>query len=192
MKVNGIRVEPTEIETVLTRHPEVGRAAVTVCEDHSGRARLVGYVAPPDSATGGGPQRVADVSPAQLRAFAAERLPDYMVPTQFVVLDRLPLTASGKLDRGALPVPEFAGTEHRAPRSAVEQLLAEVYADVLGGGPVGIDDDFFTSGGDSIRSIQVAARAKTRGLVLSPREIFEHRTVAGSPNWSTAGRTRSR
>ncbi|MEG3632743.1 amino acid adenylation domain-containing protein [Micromonospora palythoicola] len=178
VKVNGIRVEPTEIEAVLARHPEVGRAAVTVCEDHSGRARLVGYVAPPESPTGSAARRVADLSQAQLRAFAADRLPDYLVPTQFVVLDRLPLTASGKLDRGALPVPEFTGTEHRAPRSAVEQLLAEVYADVLGAGPVGIDDDFFTSGGDSIRSIQVAARAKTRGLVVSPREIFEHRTVA--------------
>ncbi|MBX7266433.1 amino acid adenylation domain-containing protein [Micromonospora sp. Llam7] len=172
VKVNGIRVEPTEVETVLTRHPAIGRAAVTVCQDHGGRARLVGYVAPADTASGGG------VSPAELRSFAAERLPDYLVPAQFVVLDRLPLTASGKLDRAALPVPEFADAEHRAPRSAVEHVLAEVYADVLGTGPVGIDDDFFTSGGDSIRSIQVAARAKTRGLVLSPREIFEHRTVA--------------
>ncbi|ROP31317.1 non-ribosomal peptide synthetase [Couchioplanes caeruleus] len=175
-KVNGIRVEPTEIETVLTRHPAVGRAAVTVCEDHTGHARLVGYVAPAGTAADAEPG--AGVSTADLRSFVAERLPDYMVPAVLVVLDRLPLTANGKLDRAALPVPEFAGAEHRAPRNATEQVLAEVYADVLGAGQVGIDDDFFTSGGDSIRSIQVVARAKARGVVVSTREIFEHRTVA--------------
>jgi amino acid adenylation domain-containing protein/non-ribosomal peptide synthase protein (TIGR01720 family) len=178
VKVNGIRVEPTEIETVLARHPEVGRAAVTVRQDDTGHARLVGYVMPADTATDGGTESGAGVSPAELRSFVAERLPDYMVPAQFVVLDRLPLTSSGKLDRAALPAPELAGVEHRAAHSAAERALAEVYADVLGTGPVGIDDDFFSSGGDSIRSIQVVARARSRGLVLSTREIFEHRTVA--------------
>ncbi|GIF04581.1 non-ribosomal peptide synthetase [Actinoplanes siamensis] len=174
VKVNGIRVEPTEIETVLTRHPAIGRAAVTVCEDPAGRSRLVGYVAP--AGTGGEPGTAP--SPAELRTFVAGRLPDYLVPALFVVLDRLPLNANGKLDRAALPAPEFAGTEHRAPRNAGEQLLAEVYADVLGADRVGVDDDFFTSGGDSIRAIQVVARAKTRGVAVTAREIFEHRTVA--------------
>ncbi|MBL7256050.1 non-ribosomal peptide synthetase [Paractinoplanes lichenicola] len=172
VKVNGIRVEPTEIETVLARHPAVAQAAVTVCEDQTGRARLAGYVAPAEGAPDGG------VSSADLRSFMAERLPDYLVPAVFVVLESLPLTASGKLDRAVLPVPEFAGVEHRAPRTATERALAEVYADVLGAGPVGIDDDFFTSGGDSIRSIQVVARVKAHGVVVSTREIFEHRTVA--------------
>ncbi|MEV1085172.1 amino acid adenylation domain-containing protein [Streptomyces sp. NPDC050211] len=170
VKVNGIRVEPTEIETVLAAHPAIGRAVVTVRADDSGTTRLVGYVAP--AATG------ANVSVAELRQFAAERLPDYMVPAVLVVLDRLPLTASGKLDRAALPEPEFTATAYRAPRSEAERVLAEVYADVLDAGQVGIDDDFFTSGGDSIRSIQVVARAKARGVVVSTREIFEHRTVA--------------
>ncbi|MFE1327372.1 amino acid adenylation domain-containing protein [Streptomyces sp. NPDC058735] len=177
VKVNGIRVEPTEIETVLARHPAVGRAAVAVREDHGGTARLVGYVAPAGTADGEAGSG-AGVPAAELRRFAAERLPDYMVPAHLVVLDRLPLTANGKLDRAALPAPEFAGAEYRAPRTATERVLAEVYADVLGAGQVGVDDDFFTSGGDSIRSIQVVARAKARGVAVSTREVFEHRTVA--------------
>ncbi|OIK05272.1 non-ribosomal peptide synthetase [Streptomyces monashensis] len=177
VKVNGIRVEPTEIETVLARHPAIGRAVVTVHADHTGTARLVGYVAPARTPHGDAAPDVR-VPDAELRRFVAERLPDYMVPAQFVVLDRLPLNANGKLDRSALPEPEFAGTVYRAPRSEAERILAEVYADVLGAGQVGIDDDFFTSGGDSIRSIQVVARARTRGVRVSTREVFEHRTVA--------------
>ena len=168
-KINGIRLDPTEIETVLAQHPAIGQAAVMVREDHTGSKRLVGYVAPVG---------YAGVPVAELRRFVAERLPDYMVPAVFMVLDRLPLNANGKLDRAALPEPEFTGAAYRAPRTEAERILAEVYADVLDAGQVGIDDDFFTSGGDSIRSIQVVARAKTRGVVVSTREIFEHRTVA--------------
>ncbi|MCT9008786.1 non-ribosomal peptide synthetase [Streptomyces rhizosphaerihabitans] len=179
VKVNGIRVEPTEIETVLAQHPAVSRAVVTVREDHTGTTRLVGYVAQAGTAaTGADLDMNATVSVADLRRFAARRLPDYMVPAQLMVLDRLPLTANGKLDRAALPEPEFTGARYRAPRSGAERVLAEVYADVLGAGQVGIDDDFFASGGDSIRSIQVVARAKSRGVVVSTREVFEHRTVA--------------
>ncbi|MEI5103966.1 phosphopantetheine-binding protein, partial [Streptomyces sp. PmtG] len=120
----------------------------------------------------------ANVSLSELRRFVARRLPDYMVPAQLIVLDRLPLTASGKLDRAALPEPEFTGTVYRAPRGETERVLAEVYADVLSAERVGVDDDFFASGGDSIRSIQVVARAKARGVVVTTREIFEQRTVA--------------
>ncbi|MFE9837976.1 amino acid adenylation domain-containing protein [Streptomyces sp. NPDC005551] len=179
VKVNGIRVEPTEIETVLAQHPAVSRAVVTVREDHTGTPRLVGYVAQAGPATPHGDVDMnAAVSVADLRRFASRRLPDYMVPAHLVVLDRLPLTANGKLDRAALPAPQFTGTRYRAPGSAAERVLAEVYADVLGSGQVGIDDDFFTSGGDSIRSIQVVARAKARGVQVSTREVFEHRTVA--------------
>nr|WSW49582.1 amino acid adenylation domain-containing protein [Streptomyces sp. NBC_01001] len=177
VKVNGIRVEPTEIETALAQHPAIGQAVVTVCKDHTGTARLVGYVAPAGAADGEAAP-AAGVSGADLQRFVAKRLPDYMVPALIVVLDRLPLNANGKLDRAALPEPEFARTEYRAPRSEAERVLAEVYADVLGTEQVGVDDDFFTSGGDSIRSIQVVARAKTRGVVVSTREIFEQRTVA--------------
>ncbi|MGW1767924.1 amino acid adenylation domain-containing protein [Streptomyces sp. NPDC002073] len=176
VKVNGIRVEPTEIEAALAQHPAIGQAVVTVCEDPAGKTRLVGYVAPVAGDGGGGFD--AGISVADLRRFAAKRLPDYMVPALLVVLDRLPLNANGKLDRSALPEPEFPSTAYRAPRSEAERVLAEVYADVLDAQQVGIDDDFFTSGGDSIRSIQVVARAKTRGVVVSTREIFENRTVA--------------
>ncbi|MFE0179153.1 amino acid adenylation domain-containing protein, partial [Streptomyces sp. NPDC059002] len=179
VKVNGIRVEPTEIETALTQHPAISQAAVTVCEDHSGIMRLVGYVAPVDGGAGDGDVDLdATVSVAELRRFVARRLPDYMVPAQLIVLDRLPLTASGKLDRAALPAPEFPRTHYRAPRTEPERVLAEVYADVLGAEQVGIDDDFFATGGDSIRSIQVVARAKTRGVSVTTREVFEQRTVA--------------
>ncbi|MFD8733541.1 amino acid adenylation domain-containing protein [Streptomyces sp. NPDC059618] len=179
VKVNGIRVEPTEIETVLAQHPAVAQAVVTVCADHSGTKRLVGYVAQVSAAAADGDVDInASVSVADLRRFAAKRLPDYMVPAQLVVLDRLPLTANGKLDRAALPAPEFTGAQYRAPRTGTERILAEVYADVLGAGQIGVDDDFFTGGGDSIRSIQVVARAKTRGVLVTTREIFEHRTVA--------------
>ncbi|MEG8279666.1 amino acid adenylation domain-containing protein [Streptomyces sp. AHA2] len=174
IKVNGIRIEPSEIESVLARHPAVGRAVVTVRRDPAGTARLVGYLAPAgddDARTAPGPDA------ADVRQFAAGRLPDYMVPAQLVVLERLPLTASGKPDRAALPEPRFAGAEYREPRTPAERILAEVYADVLGAERVGVDDDFFTSGGDSIRSIQVVARARTRGVTVSTREIFEHRTV---------------
>ncbi|AOR31554.1 non-ribosomal peptide synthetase [Streptomyces fodineus] len=177
VKVNGMRVEPNEIERVLAQHPSVGQAVVTACADHAGSTRLVGYVTPvgtqdEEAAPGAG------VSVPELRRFMGERLPSYMVPALLVVLDRLPLTASGKLDRAALPEPRFAAAEYRAPRSEVERILAEVYADVLDAPQVGVDDDFFAGGGDSIRSIQVVARARTRGVVVSTREIFEHRTVA--------------
>ncbi|MFE3197914.1 amino acid adenylation domain-containing protein [Embleya sp. NPDC059237] len=177
IKVNGIRVEPTEIETVLARHPAVGQAAVTACVDPAGNTRLVGYVAPTGAGSDAADAR-SGVFVTDLRRFAAKRLPDYMVPALLVVLERLPLTATGKLDRAALPEPEFSGADYRAPRSAAERVLAEVYADVLDARQVGIDDDFFTGGGDSIRSIQVVARAKKRGIVVSTRDIFEHRTVA--------------
>ncbi|MFF3889366.1 amino acid adenylation domain-containing protein [Streptomyces sp. NPDC001914] len=183
VKVNGIRIEPTEIETVLAQHPAVAQAVVTVCADPAGTRRLVGYVARTGATTAdgdadGGTGIDAGVSVADLRRFAAKRLPDYMVPAQLVLLDRLPLTANGKLDRAALPEPQFTGTAYRAPRTRAERVLAEVYADVLGAGQVGVDDDFFTGGGDSIRSIQVVARARTRGVQVTTREIFEHRTVA--------------
>ncbi|MCZ4511048.1 amino acid adenylation domain-containing protein [Streptomyces sp. ActVer] len=178
VKVNGIRVEPTEIEMVLAQHPAVDQAVVAAWEGHTGNTRLVGYVAPVGGAGDGDIDRQASVSVADLRRFVAERLPDYMVPAQLVVLDRLPRTVTGKLDRGALPEPEFGGGEYRAPRGEAERVLAEVYADVLDAQRVGVDDDFFASGGDSIRSIQVVARAKARGVVVSTREVFEQRTVA--------------
>ena len=120
----------------------------------------------------------AGLSARDLRRFVASRLPEFMVPSAFVVLDRLPLAPNGKLDHKALPDPEFTATTYRAPRTAVEETLAAVYADVLGLERVGLDDDFFAVGGDSIRSIQVVTRARAQGIEVSPRQIFEQRTVA--------------
>ncbi|QKW35613.1 amino acid adenylation domain-containing protein [Actinomadura sp. NAK00032] len=169
VKIRGFRIELGEIESVLLDHPDVAQAAVTVREDGAHRT-LVGYVVAADGAA---------ADPAALTRFAARRLPEFMVPPALVALDRLPLTANGKLDRAALPAPApGAAGAHRAPRDAAETALAEVFAEVLGRARVGIDDDFLALGGDSIQAIQVVTRARARGLALGPRAVFEKRTVA--------------
>ncbi len=170
VKVRGFRIEPAEIETVLGAHPGVGKVAVVAREDQPGDKRLVAYLVP-----------VADgaIRSEELRKFARERLPEYMVPAAFVLLDDLPLTPNGKLNKAALPAPEFTTGTGGAPRTPQEQLLCELFAEVLGAPGLGVGDDFFALGGDSISSIQVVSRARRRGLLLSSREVFEHRTVAG-------------
>ncbi|MFJ7589631.1 amino acid adenylation domain-containing protein [Streptomyces sp. NPDC097617] len=187
VKIRGIRIEPLEIEAVLSGHPGVTDAAVLPYERRGSR-QLVAYVVPAATGRpgGAGPQGSAYGSIAldsgfgvgELRAFAAERLPDHMVPSAFVLLDRLPLTPNGKLDKTRLPEPEFKGEAYRAPRTPQEEILAELFAKALGVGQVGIDDDFFTLGGDSIQSLQVVSWARARGLTISARQAVEHRTVA--------------
>ncbi len=188
IKIRGIRIEPGEVEAALTAHPGVARALVAVSKDRAGDPRLVGYVVPVDTGTDGiaGVQSLGEmdvdlagtVSARELRRFAAARLPEFMVPSLFVLLDRFPLTPTGKVDAKALPAPEFAAGAYRAPSTPVEEVLAAVYAEVLGRERIGVDDDFFAVGGDSIRSIQVVSRAKARGVEVTPRQIFECRTVA--------------
>ncbi|MFB8179419.1 amino acid adenylation domain-containing protein [Streptomyces sp. NPDC055966] len=196
VKVRGFRIEPGEVETALTAHPAVAQALVTTCR-HEGRDHLVGYVVP----TAGrepGPSAVASlgdldidltatVSPRDLRTFVSSRLPEFMVPSVFVLLDRMPLAPNGKLDRKALPAPQFTGSAYRAPGTPCEEILARVYADVVGVDRVGVDDDFFALGGDSIRSIQVVARARAQGIEVTPRQIFECRTVAELARVATSG-----
>ncbi|MFD3522131.1 amino acid adenylation domain-containing protein [Streptomyces sp. NPDC058653] len=187
VKVRGFRIEPGEVETALTAHPGVAQAVVVMHEGR-GSTRLVGYVLPRGAGESGlgtveslGDLEVdltATVSSRELRTFVSGRLPEFMVPSVFVMLDRLPLAPNGKLDRKALPEPEFTGTTYRAPRNPVEEVLAGVYAEVLGLDRVGVDDDFFAIGGDSIRSIQVVSRARARDVDVTPRQIFESRTVA--------------
>ncbi|NUK18884.1 non-ribosomal peptide synthetase [Streptomyces lunaelactis] len=164
VKINGLRVELGEIEAVLRSHPGVQQTAVIARE-----GRLVAYVVPAGR---------DGVAVDALRSLAADRLPEYMVPKAFVTLERLPLTPNGKLDRKGLPEPEFTGAEYRAPGTADEEILAGVYAEVLGVERVGIDDDFIALGGDSIRSIQVVTRARARGIEVTPRQILQCRTVA--------------
>ncbi|MFJ5779587.1 amino acid adenylation domain-containing protein [Streptomyces sp. NPDC093094] len=186
VKVRGFRIETAEVEAALTAHPGISEAVVVSREVPSGGRRLVAYVvhtgggAVGDDGAGGiGDVDVqAGASAAELRRFVAARLPDYMVPSAFVALGRLPLGPTGKLDRRALPEPEFTGEVYREPRTEAERIITEAYADVLGVDRVGADDDFFTVGGDSLRSIQVVARARARGLDLGTREIFECRTAA--------------
>ena len=171
VKVRGFRIEPGEIGAVLAGHPDVEQAVVIVREDRPGDRTLVGYVVP---AAG------AQADPAALRSLVAERLPHYMVPAAVVVLAALPLSANGKVDRRALPAPDFAAAAgSRRPRTPVEETLCEVYARVLGLAEVGAEDSFFDLGGDSIQAIQVVAQARAAGLTISAREVFAHRTVAG-------------
>ncbi|MEU3529939.1 AMP-binding protein, partial [Streptomyces sp. NPDC038707] len=179
VKVRGLRIEPAEVEAALAAHPGVARALVLVREGRRPEdKRLVGYVVPAHGHGADDSDLRAGVDVAEVRRFVAARLPEYMVPSALVVLDRMPLDLNGKVDRRALPEPEFAAGEYRAPRTPEERTLAAVYAEVLGLDRVGLDDDFFAIGGDSIRSIQVVARARTRGVEITPRQVFERRTVA--------------
>ncbi|WP_367127666.1 amino acid adenylation domain-containing protein [Saccharothrix sp. HUAS TT1] len=166
VKVRGFRIELGEVEAVLARHGSVGAVAVVVRESAPGVKQLVAYVVPADGSADHG----------VLRAHAAAALPEYMVPAAFVTLDALPLNSNGKLDRRALPAPEFAGGGGREAATELEALLCGLFADVLGVTAVGPEDGFFDLGGDSIVSIQLAARARAAGVELTPRDVFAHPT----------------
>ncbi|MFF5128694.1 amino acid adenylation domain-containing protein [Streptomyces syringium] len=169
VKIRGFRIELPEIEDALGAHASVAQVAVVVREDGRGTKRLVAYVVP----TGEGV--VADA----LREHVAATLPEYMVPAAFVTLDTLPLTANGKLDRKALPAPDFASRAgDRGPRDAREETICRIVAELLGLERVGIDDNFFELGGDSIISIQLVSRAHRAGLLLKTRDVFQHQTPA--------------
>ncbi|HEJ4479822.1 TPA: non-ribosomal peptide synthase/polyketide synthase [Pseudomonas aeruginosa] len=166
VKLRGLRIELGEIEARLLEHPWVREAAVLAMD---GR-QLVGYVVLESE---GGDWREA------LAAHLATSLPEYMVPAQWLALERMPLSPNGKLDRKALPAPEVSVAQagYSAPRNAVERTLAEIWQDLLGVERVGLDDNFFSLGGDSIVSIQVVSRARQAGLQLSPRDLFQHQNI---------------
>ncbi|MDY7076205.1 MAG: amino acid adenylation domain-containing protein [Chloroflexota bacterium] len=174
VKVRGFRIELGEIEAVLSQHPVVGEVVVLAREDTPGDKRLVAYVVPEDGQS---------LNVSELRGFLKENLPEYMVPSAFMPLDGLPLTPSGKVNSRALPAPDQARPDleaiYIAPRTQKEEILAGIWAQLLGVEQVGVHDNFFELGGDSILSIQVIARAKQTGLQLTPRQLFESPTVAG-------------
>ena len=169
VKIRGYRIELGEIQAALAGLDGVEQAVVIAREDRPGDKRLVGYIT----------ETITGTAIPAARAALAERLPAYMVPVAVVVLDALPLTPNNKLDTRALPAPEYQDVDrYRAPADAVEELLAGIYAQVLGLERVGVDDSFFELGGDSILSMQVVARARAAGVMCRPRDIFVEQTVA--------------
>ena len=173
IKIRGFRVEPAEIESAMCRHPQVAQAVVTVHEAAPGDKRLVAYLVPQ-------PRTRPNIT--DLRRFLAREIPNYLVPSVFVSLERLPLTANGKVDFDRLPEPADERPELEeefvAPQSPLEHQLAEIVASVLGVTVVGVNDNFFELGGDSILAIQVAARAQENEIELSPLDLFQYPSIA--------------
>ncbi len=172
IKIRGFRIELGEIETSLNQYPDVQTAIAIVREDTPGDRRLVAYIVPEKEVT---------PTSHELRQFLKTKLPEYMVPSAIVLLESLPLTNNGKVDRRALPVPESrAGIEVTlvAPRTPIEEGLASIWSQVLRVEPVGIHDNFFELGGDSILSIQIIAKAKQAGIELTLKQLFANQTIA--------------
>ena len=175
VKIRGYRIELGEIQAALAGLDGVAHAAVIAREDRPGDKRLVAYI-------------TGTADPVAVRNQLGERLPSYMVPTAVVVLQAIPLTANGKLDKRALPAPQYSDVDqYRAPSSAVEEILAGIYAQVFGVERVGVDDSFFDLGGDSILSMQVVARARAAGVICRPRDIFVEQSVARLAQVATVG-----
>ncbi|MFH7598592.1 AMP-binding protein [Streptomyces racemochromogenes] len=170
-EVRGVRVELAEIEEVLSEHTGLAQCAVAVREDGSGQRRLVAYVVPAAGRT---------VTGEELRRFAAGWLPESLVPSAFTVLERLPVTADGRLDRAALPEPASDGGTYRAPRNDTERVLAKAFAEVLELDRVGIDEDFFDLGGNSLRAIRLVGLIRAElNQEVTIRRLFAARTVTG-------------
>ncbi|MGC5562270.1 non-ribosomal peptide synthetase [Streptomyces sp. FR-108] len=183
VRIHGARFEPAEIEEALSEHPGVAQSVVVAGADRSGQRRLVAYVVPADGgAADGAAARDIRARPSadELRRFAAAALPEFMVPSVFTVLDRLPVTAGGRVDLAALPEPEFGDGRYRAPRNRTERVLAEAFADVLEMDRVGIDEDFFDLGGNSLRAIRLVGLIRAElDLEVSIRTLFAARTITG-------------
>jgi amino acid adenylation domain-containing protein/non-ribosomal peptide synthase protein (TIGR01720 family) len=173
VKIRGIRIELGEIEAVLMQHSSVKHTAVVLKEDQSGNKRLVSYVVA---------NQKQELTNTILRHFLKEKLPEYMVPSVFLMLDSFPLTPNGKIDWRSLPSPDFSKTgledDFVSPRTDTEEILSKLWAEVLGLETVGINNNFFELGGDSILSIQVVARANQAGLLFTPKQLFQHQTIA--------------
>ncbi|MGA4837498.1 amino acid adenylation domain-containing protein [Streptomyces sp. G45] len=182
VKIRGFRVEPGEVEAALRTSPQVAQAAVVAREDGPGGKRLVAYVVP-------AAHRTAEA--AALRDHLAERLPDHMVPSAFVSLKALPMNRNGKLDQSALPAPDYGpATTSRAPRGPREELIAGLFAEVLGLPAVGVDDSFFALGGHSLLASRLISRVRAAlGVELGIRDLFQHPTVAALARGHRPART---
>jgi amino acid adenylation domain-containing protein/non-ribosomal peptide synthase protein (TIGR01720 family) len=171
VKIRGFRIELGEIETLLAQHSGIQETLVIARPDLRGNQRLIAYI-------------VCDreqPSNSELRSFLKEKLPEYSIPSAFVILDSLPVMPNGKLDRNALPAPEEVTVQEAIvvePRTNKEEVLTEIWTEVLGQKQVGIHDNFFELGGDSILSIQMVARANQAGLQFTPKQLFQHQTIA--------------
>jgi acyl-coenzyme A synthetase/AMP-(fatty) acid ligase/acyl carrier protein len=174
VKVRGFRIELGEVELVLAGHPAVKQCSVVARGGDDDGKRLIGYVVWREGES---------VSVSKLREYLSERLPEYMIPGQVVELEELPLNANGKVDRRALPLPEevgVQGTEYKAPRTPVQEILASIWADVLGVERVGINDNFFELGGHSLLALKIISRVQEAfKLKLQLRMLFERPTIAG-------------
>ena len=170
VKIRGFRIELGEMETVLSFHPQIQQAVVIAREHDSGNKRLVAYLVTPEES----------ISHSQLREYLKQKLPEYSIPSAFVVLEKLPLTPNGKIDRQALPAPEVEITresEYIPPRDRIEQTLADIWQELLSVENISINDNFFEIGGDSILSIQVVSRARKAGIEIIPKQVFQNQTI---------------
>ncbi|MGW2157917.1 amino acid adenylation domain-containing protein [Nonomuraea sp. NPDC001699] len=179
VKILGFRVELAEVEAVLAAYPGLAHVAVVAGQSRQGDKRLVAYVVPAADAP----------DPAALRAHVKTSLPDYMVPTAFVVLDALPLTANGKVDRAALPDPDTEpGSAYRAPQNPRQEILCTVFAEVFGVERVGVDDSIFDLDVQSLLAMRLVSRIRAAlGVNLSIGDLFDAATVAGLDEWLEAG-----
>jgi acyl-CoA synthetase (AMP-forming)/AMP-acid ligase II/acyl carrier protein len=177
VKIRGFRIEPGEVEAALMAHPHIGLAAV-VAWQAGDTSYLAAYLVPAHGKTA--------PDPAELRDHLAERLPDYMIPAAYIPLDRLPLSPNGKLDHKSLPTPDLSPTTpFRAPRTAREEALAKLFAEVLGVDRVGVDEGFFALGGHSLLATRLISRARAElGIEIPIRKIFDLPTVSALAAWS--------
>ena len=185
IKLRGFRIELGEIQTVLSSHPGITESVVILREDAPGEKRLVAYIVPE-----------GETAPphTDLMSFLAKKLPDYMVPAAFIQMDKLPLTPNGKINRRALPAPDWSkqsrGKPYVAPRTPEEQTMAGIWAEVLRLERVGIQDNLFELGADSLHVFQIAARASKAGITVTPRQILQHRSIGAIvDNLSNASQT---
>ncbi|MDB9319490.1 non-ribosomal peptide synthetase [Nodularia spumigena] len=171
VKIRGFRIELGEIETVLRQHPQISQAVVIAHQEITGQKRLVAYFVPQ------APQPTID----ELRQFLKQKLPNYMIPAAFMVLDSIPMTPNQKVDYRALPTPDFSRSDEdkfAAPRTLIEEKLVAIWSEVLRIENVGIHDNYFELGGDSILSIQLVSKASQAGIQIAAKQLFRYQTIA--------------